>query len=342
MVRADGQRGLALIELVLAMALTLLLAVWAISTMVDTHRRQSARADAVWMLELRQAVLAFLQQYRSELVQASEPGALSAQGYDNWQAPQLQQLRNDGLLPLHLPIRAPLGDAEVRVLRQGDCPSDSCGLVGLIYSKQQYRHSDGLQVDESRVAEWLMATEGLGGHVPVALQNRIKGSAFDFPNPPWPDEPALPAGTLVLTAQTSQQQSAYLRVRDDRDPDFQGPLTVAQTITAKQGISIDGLLKLNTPVSSGSVCLDTGALARTEAGELLSCRDGQWSQAGPRRLGAFSINSLYGCFNSTGGTTANPVTHACSCPSGAAVTEVSDSGPQPYPYGRVIGFVCVD
>lgn len=48
MTRASGQQGLALIELVLAMALTLLVAVWGMSALVDSHRRQAARADAVW------------------------------------------------------------------------------------------------------------------------------------------------------------------------------------------------------------------------------------------------------------------------------------------------------
>jgi type II secretory pathway pseudopilin PulG len=341
-VAVSRQRGFALLELVVVMLLTLLMAVWGTSTLVERYMQTVARADAVWMHDVRQATAAYLGKYRSELALAGDTSDLHAVGYVNWALPTVVELKADGLLPSFFPERSEPHGAVIRLFREGVCPSETCAAQALIYSRSPYLVDSTGGVDENRVAEWLLASQGLGGHVSVLNPSQIRGPAFQIPNPPWPGAP-LPAGTVVFAAGSARSgDSDFLRVKDSRNPDFQGSLTVAHDVSARQSLSVDGLLNLNAVVTRGEACTDNGALARDADGDLLSCRLNKWERVGPRRLGAFSINSLYGCYNSAGGPTGNPVTNTCSCPPGSAVVEVSDSGPQPYPYGRVNGYVCVD
>lgn len=339
--RQGKQAGFAMIEVIVVMALGILVAVWGASALVRSYEQQVSRADAVWMLELRSAVAGYISKHRQTIIQATDTFALVPAGYADWSMPAQAELQADGLLSNGFPVKAQSFTASVRLIREGVCPSETCRIQAFIFSQSPYLTKDSGLVDQGRLAEWLLAAQGKGGHVASLAPLRLRGAAFDYPNPPWEGE-ALAPGTVVMSVAYNDGDGQFLRVRDSRNPDFQGPMNVAGPVTAAQSLTVDGVVQINALATRKSGCGQAGALARTADGELLSCRAGIWTVAGPRPLGAFSINSLYGCATSEGGSTANPVTQKCSCPMGAAVVLVSDSGPQPDPLGRVNGFVCVD
>lgn len=53
------------------------------------------------------------------------------------------------------------------------------------------------------------------------------------------------------------------------------------------------------------------------------------------------INSRRGCHNIMGGTSANPATGKCACPSGYAMVQVAESGSLTAPEGLSVGYLCV-
>src|SRR3546814_6016603 len=60
---------------------------------------------------------------------------------------------------------------------------------------------------------------------------------FGFPNPPDAGIPALPVGTIAMAVTAEQLEgSRFLRVRDDRDPAFQGSASVQGNIGTQKSL----------------------------------------------------------------------------------------------------------
>ncbi|NYT57455.1 hypothetical protein H0A65_00800 [Alcaligenaceae bacterium] len=341
------QRGIVLLELVVAVLLAALLAGWGTQALINKMNDASAQAHAAWMLSLRKAVLSYIERHAQTLVHAEHEAALNDAGYANWSRPSIAELKADGLLSPGFPESVrPGGGASVRLLRHGSCPGNDCRLHAFMYSDQPFLKKYLGGIDEQMVAQWLMASQGWGGWVDGARPAIMGGASFEYANPPW-SGPPLPAGTVVLALGTEHLLGLnFLRVRDVRDPDFQGGATVQGTIQTGADLRVQRYLYLNTPGQSGEPCDDDGAISRESGAGLLICQDQLWrplvSGSSTASLGGFSTNQWRGCLNSLGTSTANPVTGACSCPSSTQTVQISDSGPHDYPEGRTLGFLCVD
>ncbi len=53
------------------------------------------------------------------------------------------------------------------------------------------------------------------------------------------------------------------------------------------------------------------------------------------------LNSRRGCLSAMGVPSVNPVTGACSCPTGYAMTQVAESGSLTAPEGLTVGYLCL-
>src|SRR5690625_4602046 len=93
-----SQRGFALVELLLAAAVALLLAIWGAQTVSHRIADASAQHHARWMLMIRHAVLTYLEQEGERLRQAAAATDLLSQGYQDWASPTLAELKAAGLL----------------------------------------------------------------------------------------------------------------------------------------------------------------------------------------------------------------------------------------------------
>ena len=330
--RDSRQQGMALLELTVAAMLTLLLVVWASHALEQRLVEASTRGHAAWMLTVRGALHGWLSRYELQVAQAASLNALAAQGYADWSRPTLGELKADGLLDPGFPETGLPGGVAVRVHRHGACPSADCRADVLVHAAEPYRTSAG-NADDARTAQWLMATEGWGAIVGSLSPDRLRGPSANYPNPPWAGPPLVP-GTVALVLTSDQLATRdFLRLNDSRDPAFQGNVTIQGPVQAGDDLSVHGYFHLQR---------QEGAGLRQTGGRPLVCLDGRWQVVGKAELGGYSTNQMWGCANNSGVPTANPATGDCSCPLGSATVQISDSGPQDFPTGRTIGYLCVE
>src|SRR3546814_7283761 len=103
----------------------------------------------------------------------------------------------------------------------------------------------------------------MGGTVNPREPSWVRGPAFGFPNPPDAGIPALPVGTIAMAVTAEQLEgSRFLRVRDDRDPDFQGSASVQGNIGTQKSLMAGEYLFLGGRHDILSLCDRDGAIAR--------------------------------------------------------------------------------
>lgn len=338
----SGQRGFALLELIVAALIATLLAVWGAGTIA--HRLADARAQAVavWMLAVRDGVRAYILRHGGDMAQALDSDALATHGYHDWQKPTLAEMKAQGLLSQGFPeYGAGALPVAIQLLPGPGCPGAGCVVQALVHSARPMLHKPSGRVDEQLIAQWLLAAGGAGGVVSRREPAKVVGAAFGFPNPPVAGAPALPVGTIAMAVTAEQLAgAAFLRVRDDRNPDFQGSASVREDIDAGQSVSAGQYLYIESRHDILSPCQQEGAIATGNRRGLVVCQQGAWRSAGFHG-GGFSTNNLYGCQAANGSSTANPVTGGCSCPVGYAMVSISDSGDNAAPWGRTRGFLCL-
>lgn len=333
------QRGFALLELVIAAGLALLIVIWGAQALVNRINDTTAQHSARWMLMVRTAVQGFLEQEGEQLRQAVDPSDLLSQGYRDWTSPQLAEFKAAGLLAAGFPesIR-PLGGVRIRIVRDGECPGEGCRIAALLHSQQPFMKSASV-VDEQMLAQWQLASEGLGGIVHPSQPLLIRGPTFQRSNPP-DGGPVLPPGTVAMVVSDDQLSMAYLRVRDERDPEFQSDASIRGNISAGGVVSVGEHLQLMSTGDWLELCPAEGAVTHNPQVGLLLCRNGVWDKAA-RSGGGFSINSNYDCFTPEGRSSANPVTGRCTCPTGYRAVPISEGGTEGSGRGLTRGYLCV-
>lgn len=327
------QRGYLMFELALVLAVACLAAVWG----ADGWRRQvdaaAGNASGAWLLEIRGALAGMMARHRDDLMQGRP--ALDAQGgpaYADAHAPRLDELIRHGHLPAGFPLVSSGGlRIAIRILRDAACPGQGCRLDALAYSVAPAgawsagagsAYPGTIGADPAAVAAILAATGGYGGHVDGQAPDFVRGPNFRFPNPLAPDIPRLAVGTVAVWAGLDLAATwPYLRLRDHRNPDFQGDVAAAGSIHAAGSmhaagrLSTDGHLLIGARARVGDACAPDGLMARTDDGGPLSCVGGRWAAPGGFG-GAYAVNTLYGCKTFALASTANPRTGDCSCPPG--------------------------
>ncbi len=335
------QAGFSLIGLALALAITTAIAIWASNAVVHGIEASAARSTGVWLTQIRLAVTDVLSRHSEALTKGEPPQDSQAQPlFADALRPTLSELRVQGHLPADFPDRSALGfGADIRLLRSQACPDEPCRIDGVVAANKPLLKKGTQLPDEVAMASVIASAGGYGGAVWPQAPFQLRGAAYAFPNPPAADALAYPPGTLALWAGAGAGQpdmSGYVKMRDTRDPDLQGNLSVAGDVDA------GGYVTVGAREIPGHACgVSSGTLATSAAGQLLSCESGIWTQASGGFGGAYSTNYPLGCFHYTGLSTANPRTGQCSCPPGYAEVIVSAGGKWTETEGWTTGFVCV-
>lgn len=340
-VRHVRQGGYVLLEITVAMLIASLLAVWGAQVLVNRYADAQAQSAAVWMDTVRQAVDAYIRHHGADIQAAAGSDALSALGFADWRAPTLSELIQAGLMSPGVPISNRLtGAARVSVWHRGDCPGASCTIEALVHGERPLIDDKSGQPDEAMIAQWLLASAGRGVAVHVRDPGRIQGTAFAF-GTTLPDGTVLAVGTVGMAVTAGDSGEAdYLRVRDARDPDFQGTLSVAGDVSTEGSATVSDVLVIGAQHRDGESCETEGAVSNEMAGGLLVCRNGLW-RSSSRMGGGYSYNTIHGCAFPDGRPTANPLTGECECPGYTVAIPIFDTGARPYPEGRQVAYLCV-
>lgn len=340
--RRKGQGGYALLELTLAMLIASVLAAWGMQSLVNRIDDAEAQSAAVWMEAIYKAVVAYVRHHGTAIQSAAGPAVLSAQGFADWQRPTVQEFVHARFLSPGIPVATRLtGAARISVWRRGECPGDHCVVEALVHGERPLARSPGGSPDQAMIAQWLLAAQGNGAAVHADDPSRLRGAAFALSNV-LPDGTVLPMGTvgMAVTAEHLPLWS-YLRVRDPRDPDFQGGLSVQGDVLGGGDVALSGQLVIGAQGHDGEDCATDNAVVHEAEGGLLVCRLGRWRAASRGGGGGFAYNTLHGCAGADGVSTVNPLTGACSCPWYAVAVRFLDTGPRPYPEGRQYAYLCV-
>ncbi|WP_322998622.1 hypothetical protein [Castellaniella sp.] len=347
-----AQRGSLLLEFMLVAALGLALAVWAGQEWAQKARVLQAQALAAWMEPVQAAAQAYLRQHAAALQQADTPQALAVEGIADWTAPDWAELQAAGLLPPGWRNAGPLQQTlALRVSRTGACPQSPCRVQALVGTRAGLLRPDG-RVDETLVAEWLLAAQGRGLVLWPNDPQHFRGAGRRLglpPGEPWPSGGVALAADWVVVGDDSTpggggdsgDHADFLRVRDARDPDFQGDASARGSVRSGAWLQAQDGLVLEHGKISNTPCTMEGGVGRDDrhAG-LLICRQGVWQDLARPAGGGYMLSSRRGCFSATGQSTHNPMTGACSCPSGYVGVQIAESGSLASPEGLSLGFVC--
>lgn len=307
--RPSRQRGFALLELSVALLIATLLLVWGAAALMRQADDAAARAAGTWMLEIRNAAYRMLERHFDRLSEGRVPvGPAGEPLYADMYAPTLAEFKAQGLLPPGFAESAPTGGtARIRLAAPAACPGQACRVDALVYASTPLSDSQG-RPDMMRMAVLVEAASGYGGHATAGDQSRLRGKAFDFPNPHVSGAEALPAGTPVLWAGMDMATAAqYVRRFDERDPQLKAGLTVAGAVTGRR-LQAEEYLQIAGQAAAGGACSPNGLVGRTPEGALLSCQAGVWTGFGGSTTFFTVPTSGGGC------VFANAVTGSCSCP----------------------------
>ena len=365
MVAVKREGGFALLELIIAMALASLLALWGASFWMQQAEDAAAQSSGVWLLTLKKAVDQMLVRQADTLVGIVQVEPAGSGYRDIWR-PTIAELIAAGHLSKGFPNRPALGyEARVRVFPpEGACLTRGCKIEALVWAQPvtgQLRQAN----DTNRLGKLLTALEGQGASVHPFLPHRIKGGSIDRPNPPSADLAAFPVGTIAaLSFYDSTQFAHFVRQFDLRDTVLKGKFEAAKGLTTPSDVVVGGVVSAGTRISAGeylqvgalaaegNACEASGLIGRGADGNLLVCHQGRWQLSGASFGGVFLTHSWRSChgdrhlmevlpWQTDQVNMVNPKTGQCNCPAGFKPMLLSAWRFQEHDSGEYRSFMCL-
>lgn len=223
------QAGFLMLELMAVLGLTAVLGVYASKEMVDKINSGRAEATGVYLETLKDG----LDKYLNLNAQALSMGAIVS-GFSNPLAPTINELRTAQFLPAAFPLIDPMRRRQIITVDRSGCPGATCSLTAYTYGHIPLTSSCSAYAIDGACAgvqgtvwhvladEIRAASHGYGTTVSLLAPTRLRGNTCDYPAPAG----IGPATYGVCTTRTAAIYSQFVRIRDDRDPDLQGDLSV--------------------------------------------------------------------------------------------------------------------
>lgn len=224
--------GFTLIELAIAASVLTVITVMAAGKLVQEINDAAAVATGAYLLTLKGAMDSYLVNNYDPL--AGQPGT-SVADVSIALAPTLVELRRLGFLQPGFPDRTPFNQrVAVRIERSGQCPGAQCRLDALIYTTSPLQLPGSIEPDIDLIAQVVMSGAGYVGASYATAAATMRGTSFSTTNP-------LGAVAGIVGAMASLDTTIFnrfVRMRDRRDPDLQGGLTVQGAIDTHQRVTV--------------------------------------------------------------------------------------------------------
>ncbi|WP_025139629.1 hypothetical protein [Achromobacter sp. DH1f] len=285
--RMKRQAGSLLAELGIVLAILAVLAVLGSSKVKADLDDTVAEFTGTYMLSVKGGLDAFLSSTFDDIARgrydairagtAPGPGGSGRPGYPSFRLERtlgdgseefslsLLDLRRAKNVPSGFPASAPLGNIPlIRVIRSGGatCPGTQCRIDAMAYSSRPLNSGIARFGDSNMIGKFLMSTAGYGMAAQVDNPAELRGATGAFANPVDLGMDGI-VGVHALLDTTMYEQ--FVRIRDSRDPDLQGNLTVAGT-TNLNVVNVKGDLGVGDD-GAGKHCVEI----RPEGRVLVNC-----------------------------------------------------------------------
>lgn len=240
--RGHRAGGFALLELVLAITISAILAVYLNAEIAGQEEESIARGGGVYL----KTVASALERY-TYLNWDNLSAGTSVAGTANPLSPTIPELIAMQRLNTGFPVAMPTRQlVRIDIARTG-CPGVSCQLTSTVCTTTPVRSFGTGPTRFDLSYAMLDEQKGSGGQSRQGDGANIRGAALNIPNPNGNIEGIVCGSSFVDTGLWSQ----FVRIRDTRDPDLQGPLTVAGDVAAKQKLTVGDCINMDGTVAGG-------------------------------------------------------------------------------------------
>jgi prepilin-type N-terminal cleavage/methylation domain-containing protein len=262
--RVHRSAGFALVELMIALSISALLAIYAAAEIRNKSEESIAEGAAVYLSTVASASQAYVMLNFNALANGVDVPGVAVD-----LAPTPAELVATGRLNAAFPVgpgRVPGGlTADVTIQRQ-NCPGANCLLTSLACTTTPITlGSSSVRFDLAST----MTTKqgGSGGQSLQGQGGFIRGPAINVANPRGNVE-GIVCGSSMLDTALYQR---FVLNNDTRDPNFQGPLTVAGATTLGSTLSVAGNTTLNGTISVAGNTTLNGTLSVAGDTSIGSC-----------------------------------------------------------------------
>ena len=299
----------------------MLIAVYTVSAF--NHRNAELRIQglALWMRSVHQAFHSYLSDHGTLLNQSG----YQVMGVAYPLAPTVSELKLAGYLTHDFPFsHCAAVQVKLQAFANSSCSSSECAMYGLIWALEAVKSNHDF-------AYWRLSTNAEGAIVTAQRPHFISAVNTELANPPQSTMAALPAGSVAWIITPNTLGLDYLRVGDERNPDFQNHVSVGGGLQVEGVASTGGGLQLVGFHEQNSSCQTSGLISRNaQANSLLICSAQKvWRSMDTFAGGTYTLNPNGQCSHPVVGNTENPYTNACTCPVGYQKALIAISGTTP-------------
>lgn len=272
-----------MIELIVALTISAFLAIYANAKLAQESKTSIAQGAGTYLSVITSAVQVHMTaNWNLYSAGSAIPGVAIPL------KPTLAELQALGRIRPGFPLVMPTRQiARVDILRQ-NCPGANCSLTATVCTTTPVAF-DSTTVNWDMANTMLEAQQGNGGQSRINDGANIRGPALNVPNPVGNVEGIVCGSTMLDTT----LYNSFVRINDTRDPNLQGPLTVAGLTTLNGGANINGPTAINN---------DLSVSGKTTNGPCLTLEGGTNGRAGFGCQSPDNVPSGY-----TGGVTSTDV-----------------------------------
>jgi prepilin-type N-terminal cleavage/methylation domain-containing protein len=242
--------GFAMIELILAITISAILAIYANQQLANQAQESIARGGGIWLKTVAGAMERHVFLNFPDLA-AGNPVAGTAIAL----RPTIPELIALGRLNAGFPQGLPTRQVARIDITRTNCPGALCQVTSTVCTTTPIREGGAGITRFDLAFAMLDEQNGSGGQSRLGDGANIRGPALNVPNPNGNVEGIVCGSTMVDLGMFD----SFVRIRDARNPDLQGALTVAGATTLNGGATVNGATTLNGATAVNNTLNVTGA-----------------------------------------------------------------------------------